>query len=103
MPTITFHGSADRTVNPANARHVLAGAVDGLAAPTLERGRAAGGAAFTRESWRDAAGRPRAEAWTIEGVGHAWSGGNHNGSYTDPHGPEASRAMVRFFLDVAAD
>ena len=100
VPTITFHGSADATVNPANARHVLAGAIAGLDAPAVDRGRAPGGAAYTREVWRDAQGRPRAEAWTIEGAGHAWSGGSPAGTFTDRRGPDATRAMMRFFLDL---
>ncbi len=100
VPTIAFHGSADRTVNPVNARHVLADAIAGLAAPTVERGRSPAGTAYTREAWRDAQDRPRAEAWTIEGAGHAWSGGSPAGSYTDPRGPDASREMIRFFLDL---
>ena len=98
VPIITFHGSADRTVNPANAHHVLADAIAGLAAPTVERGRSPAGSAYTRETWRDAQGNVRAEAWTIEGAGHAWSGGKTIGSYTDPRGPDASGAMMRFFL-----
>ncbi len=100
IPTIAFHGSADRTVAPVNARHALADAVTGLAAPAVERGRSPGGSAYTRETWRDRQGRPRAEAWTIEGAGHAWSGGSPAGSYTDPRGPDASRAMMRFFLSL---
>lgn len=97
--TITFHGSADRTVAPVNARHVLAGAIAGLGGPSVERGKSPGGEAYLRERWVDGRGVARAEAWTIEGAGHAWSGGSAAGSYTDPRGPDASRAMLRFFLE----
>ena len=56
------------------------------------------GVPYSRRIYLDEQGAERAEEWTIHGAGHAWSGGDLAGSYTDPRGPDASAEMLRFFL-----
>jgi poly(hydroxyalkanoate) depolymerase family esterase len=99
VPTIVFHGDADKTVNPLNGDHVIAQAKLGTdLKTTIVRGRAAGGMSFVRTIESDGSGRSILEQWVLQGAGHAWSGGSPQGTYTEPRGPDASREMVRFFL-----
>ena len=98
--TIVFHGTSDRKVHPSNGDAIVAEARAGLDRPTSEtqhRG-SAQGRAYTRTVIADARGMAHVEHWAVEGLGHAWSGGDPEGSHTDRHGPDASREMVRFFL-----
>jgi poly(hydroxyalkanoate) depolymerase family esterase len=100
LPTIVFHGDADATVHPDNGKHVAAASAGpGPSAPESEKLRAAGGRHYTRHLHRRANGEVRAEHWVVHGSGHAWSGGSRQGSYTDPAGPDATRQMLRFFLE----
>ncbi len=102
LPLIVFHRDRDTAVAPANAAglidHVLAAGSPG-AVPTAVTtgGRVPGGHAYTRTCYQDPAGATQAERWTIHQAGHAWSGGVPHGSYTDPHGPNASTEFTRFF------
>ena len=98
--TIVFHGAADTTVHPANAKGIADRVRSGLADPRVreEHGVSPGGRRFVRTIIHDVGPVPALEEWTIEGLGHAWSGGSSSGSYTDPSGPDASTEMVRFFL-----
>lgn len=101
VPVITLHGDRDGTVHEANAREIVAAARAATGVPVtvdVETG-TAGGRRYTRALSRDDAGQVLIEQWTIAGAGHAWSGGDPTGSYADAQGPDASRAMLRFFLD----
>jgi len=100
VPTIIFHGDRDTTVHPVNGDEVATQAKAGAVHRTeADRGMSQGGMTFTRTVHRDDAGRAMLEQWVLHGAGHAWSGGSTNGSYTDPKGPDASREMLRFFLE----
>jgi poly(hydroxyalkanoate) depolymerase family esterase len=100
IPTIVFHGDRDTTVNPRNGDHVIARSVRTTNfRKTVRRGRVPGGHAYTRTIHADPNGRAIFEHWQIHGAGHAWSGGNPAGSFTDRRGPDATREMLRFFLE----
>jgi poly(hydroxyalkanoate) depolymerase family esterase len=100
VPTIVFHGDRDTTVHPNNGDRILEQSVEAMS-PTSKvlRGRVPDGHAYTRTILTDAGGRAISEHWNIHGAGHAWSGGSPAGSYTDPRGPDATREMLRFFLE----
>ncbi len=98
VPTIVFHGDADKTVNPVNAAQVIAQAKAAAALRTRVEEGEAGGLTYTKTVQDDERGRPVLEQWMVHGAGHAWSGGSAKGSFANPHGPDASREMLRFFL-----
>lgn len=105
VPAIVFHGTADATVHPFNADGIARQVCDRAATGTLQHD--------TREtlSGRDVrrtiattpTGDVVLEDWRIDGLVHAWSGGQATGSYTDPKGPDASAEMVRFFFGTPAN
>lgn len=99
VPTIVFHGTADATVHPSNAKRIVSG---GSREHVHQRAASAGGRRCSRVVTAGADGAVGSELWLIEGAGHAWSGGAPEGSYTDPRGPDASGEMIRFFLSSSA-
>lgn len=100
IPTIVFHGDRDTTVHSKNGSRIVRQSIGGSRTKeTVHRGRVPGGHAYTRTVHTDAGGRGILEHWEIHGAGHAWSGGSPAGSYTDPDGPDATREMLRFFLE----
>ncbi len=107
VPVIVFHGDADATVHRTDSGSVIRQfldshtqhrrAADAGVAVVAETGRS-GGRAFTRHVHRERTGGIVAEEWTVHGAGHAWSGGDARGSYTDACGPNASQEMLRFLI-----
>jgi len=101
VPTIVFHGDHDQTVNVQNGMKIVdqlrrSGTDKTRLRASVEQGVAPNGATFTRTVYADG-NRPVIEHWLLHGAGHAWSGGSTRGSFTDPHGPDASAEMIRFF------
>lgn len=108
VPTVVVHGSADRTVVAANGERVTR--------QWMLVNRLASGGSYRAEfddpdhedRWPVTDGhdvvvrqwthrlRVMQEHWHVDGLGHAWSGGSMEGSYTDPRGPSATAAMWNF-------
>ena len=99
VPTIIFHGDRDTTVHPDNGAHVVEHAIGATKTrKKVHRGQIPGGHGYTRTTYTDG-DREILEHWNVHGAGHAWSGGSSAGSYTDGEGPDATKEMLRFFLD----
>jgi len=96
--TIVFHGDADNIVHPSNAANIVEAERADESFERAEVGHATT-RAHTRTVTRDKTGAVVVEQWLVHGSGHAWSGGSPDGTYTDPHGPDASQEMLRFFFE----
>ena len=99
MPLIAIHGGADAVVSPLNSRQLAAqwAGVLGLSS-SPPRHITEGGLATERTRWSGADGRPVIELVIVDGLGHAWSGGSPEGTFTDARGPDASRLILDFLL-----
>lgn len=106
VPTLVIHGDSDKAVNPVNADHIVAQLVARaeFIDPTA-------GVPFASESRRiDSDGRSyRQQDYTrqgrilvrkvvVEGLGHAWSGGDSRREFNDAAGPDASRMILDFLM-----
>lgn len=97
LPVLVLHGGKDAALNPANGTLLAqqwAVANAGALPQTSERvHREADRYDTTIVTYENAL----VEEWRIEPLGHAWSGGAAEATYTDPKGPDATAAVLEFF------
>lgn len=95
-PTLIFHGDKDNVVSVKNAERLRKQA-SRAELSSREESLSEGGRRVRRGQFLNEQGAVQVESWVVEGLGHAWSGGSPEGSWTDPEGPDASAHLVRFF------
>jgi poly(hydroxyalkanoate) depolymerase family esterase len=103
MPALVLHGGQDAALHPRNGTHL---AQQWAVANRLARGGEASVPAASETTHRED-GRYDAtivtyedahvEEWRIARLGHAWSGGAAEATYSDPKGPDATAAVLDFF------
>lgn len=102
QPLLVLHGGKDQAVVPRNGDQLATQwmlAVQSwlghpLAITTTDT--AVGGLAAHRVSYDDS-NTIWVEHWTILELGHAWSGGSSDGTYTNTAGPRATDLIADFF------
>jgi len=106
VPTLIIHGTDDQTVNPVNAEQMIE--QTRLLAQRLHP--ESDPPTMSDERWIESGGRRyRQQDMTfdsmlllrrilIDGLGHAWSGGDARYLFSDPAGPDASRLILEFLL-----
>jgi poly(hydroxyalkanoate) depolymerase family esterase len=114
LPVIVFHGTRDESVAPINGDQVIQQFVstddyadDGIAnnsvsasPSSINIGQVPNGYSYTVSTYIYQ-GHVLLQHYTIDGMGHAWSGGSTAppATFTDPGGPDASSIMWNFFAD----
>ena len=96
VPVLVFQGDRDETVHPDNGHNVISAMIPPGCQSAQQRIDQQG-REVTLTRYLTPGGSIAGELWMVHGLGHAWSGGQPAGSYTDPAGPDASRESLRFF------
>ncbi len=106
VPTFVIHGDRDTTVNPVNADEIIeqlkarAKCIDPRAGEMLacgERCIDGGGRTYRQQDYTQR-GRIMLRKVLVEGLGHAWSGGDARFEFNDANGPDASRLILDFVM-----
>ena len=111
MPFIAVHGDADTVVPPENGDQLVQqwlttddladdGAANGSVPSTPSNtnlGFAQGTRFHTIRTYADSRKSQLGQYLVVQGMKHAWSGGDASQAYSDPSGPDATAAMYAFF------
>ena len=105
VPAMVIHGSKDDTVNPVNAEQVveqfmaMSRLADGGNKELTEVTRSESGGDRYPYEMRDyrRGDMLLLRKVLVEGLDHAWSGGDGDHAFNDPKGPDASRMIWEFF------
>ena len=104
VPTLVIHGDSDATVNPVNADRIIeqlkvrAEYIDPGAGALLasdERLIDSGGRTYRQQDYTQQ-GRIVLRKIVVEGLGHAWSGGDAQYEFNDAAGPDAGGLILDF-------
>jgi poly(hydroxyalkanoate) depolymerase family esterase len=107
IPAIVLHGERDNVTVSRNGEESVAQWVGMLEALQQQSGGPSpvvhppvhtveGGYQVRRQRWSQG-GRAMVQSVMIAELGHAWSGGSPDGTFTDSNGPDASREIAAFF------
>jgi poly(3-hydroxybutyrate) depolymerase len=111
VPTLVIHGDRDTRVNPVNADQIIeqlktrAEFIDPSAGALLasgERRIESGGRTYRQQDYTQQ-GRLVLRKVLVEGLGHAWSGGDARYEFNDAVGPDASRLILEFVMQYERD
>jgi poly(hydroxyalkanoate) depolymerase family esterase len=102
LPLFAIHGMNDVVATPAASRNMVVqfAALARAGGKTLRADSTAGTAGeypYRRLRYLDEDDRTVIEAWFVDSLGHALSGGAPGTRWVDPRGPGATREMLRFF------
>lgn len=108
LPILVVHGGSDKVVAPINGAQAarqwfltnalaLGQPLDTTSGATDLAEREDGGYRTTSATYRSKAGSPLAVLLMVKELGHAWSGGSSEGTFTDPRGPDATTRIFDFF------
>ncbi|MGP8095811.1 MAG: alpha/beta hydrolase family esterase [Steroidobacteraceae bacterium] len=106
VPTLVIHGDRDTTVSPMNADQIIeqlkerAESIDPSAGPLSasgERSIESGNRTYRQQDYARQ-GRVVLRKIIVEGLGHAWSGGDARLEFNDAAGPDASRLILDFVM-----
>jgi poly(hydroxyalkanoate) depolymerase family esterase len=106
VPTLVIHGDRDTTVNPVNAEQIIVQLKERMESthPSLIKLLASGeqlidrgGHAYRQQDYTQQ-GRPVLRKILVQGLGHAWSGGDGRHEFNDAEGPDATQLILDFVM-----